>query len=74
MKFLKFSFLISTIFFVAACKDENKDFEACSSSSTGDVYQRSGSMNKCMIDKGYKLDGNAGTNDAFIPSKWKKLN
>ena len=31
-------------------------------------------MVKCMNEKGYKLDGLAGTVDVFSEGKWKKSN
>ena len=69
MKNLPTISILAMIFVFSGCTSSN-DFNECSKNSIGE--NRSGLMVKCMNEKGYKLDGVAGTADVFSEGKWKK--
>jgi hypothetical protein len=69
MKFINIVFVIFVLSFLSACSG-NSDFAMCEKSSVGE--SRMATMNKCMYDKGYKLNGAPGTSDSFSESKWEK--
>lgn len=73
MRVVKFIPTIALLGLIVACSNDS-DFAKCSSASVGEPDARMGAMNKCMLEKGYHLNGVAGTNDSFTESKWVKSN